>query len=131
VGYNTRIDLYDVWVRADKIEEVTATIAAHRNDSGTFHWMVGMLELGDDGSLTWDETSEGTWKQHEGFIHDLADWCSRGFVSFWSREGDGAAWAYEFDGVGGSRKCSARRVSALKAAAARKRNAAATKAAQI
>jgi hypothetical protein len=130
VGYETSIDLYDVRVRPDKLAEVTEALAAHARGHGRHHWMVGSLKLGAGAVLSWDEVAVGKWKSHEEFIADLAGWCSRGWVSFWSREGDGAAWAYEFDGAGGFRECSARRVAAIKAAATRKRRAAGAKAAR-
>ncbi len=129
MGYETSIDLYDVRVRPDKLAEVADAIAAHKRGEGQHHWMVGSLKLGSGGALTWDDVHVGKWKSHEEFISDLAAWCSRGWVSFWSREGDGAAWAYEFDGAGGHQECSARRVAAIKAAATRKRRAAGAKAA--
>src|SRR5262245_47217002 len=124
MGYETSIDLFDVRVRTDKLAEVTAALAAHPRGEGQHHWMVGSLKLGADGVLCWGDAAVGKWKSHEGFIGDLAGWCSRGWVSFWSREGDGAAWAYEFDGAGGFRECSARRVAAIKAAVTRKGRAA-------
>ena len=130
MGYETSIDLYDVQVRPNKVAKVAEVIAAQARGEGQHHWMVGSLKLGANGSLLWDDTPVGKWKSHEEFIADLASWCSRGWVSFWSREGDGAAWAYEFDGVGGFQECSARRVSAIKAAATRKRRAAGFKASQ-
>jgi hypothetical protein len=130
VGYETRIDLHDVRVRADKLAEVADAIAAHKRGEGQHHWMVGSLKLSAAGVLSWDDDAIGKWKSHEEFIADLAGWCSRGWVSFRSQEGDGAAWAYEFDGTGGVRECSAQRVAALKAAATRKRRAAGAKAVQ-
>lgn len=116
MGYETRIDLYDVQVRPEMIAEVAEAIK-----EGQQHWMVASLKLASNGSLSWDDDSIGKWKSHEAFIDVLAAWCSRGWISFWSQEGDGAKWAYEFDGVGGHVECSARRVSAIKAAATRKR----------
>lgn len=130
MGYETRIDLYDVRVRPDKLAEVASAIAAHKRGEGQHHWMVGSLKLSAVGVLLWDDVAIGNWKSHEAFIADLAGWCSRGWVSFRSQEGDGATWAYEFDGAGGHRQCSAQRVVALKAAATRKRRAAGAKAAQ-
>jgi hypothetical protein len=91
---------------------------------------MGSLRIDAKGYLSWGDTPVGKWKSHEEFIADLAAWCLRGWVSFWSREGDRAAWAYEFDGAGGFQECSARRVSAIKAAATRKHRAAGLKAAK-
>jgi hypothetical protein len=131
LGYETRIELYDVKVRRDDLEAVAEAIAAVAGGATSDpHWMVGLLKLENDGSLSWDESSQGKWKTHEEFIKWLAARCERGFVAFWSCEGDGATWAYEFDGAGGYSECSARRVSALRAGATRKRRATAAKAAQ-
>ncbi len=129
MGYETSIDMYDVRVRPDKLAEVAEAISAHVRGKGRHHWMVGSLKLVGN-VLLWDDVHIGKWKSHEEFIRNLASWCSRGWVAFWSREGDGAAWAYEFDGIDGFQQCSARRVSALKAAATRKRRAAGAKAAR-
>ena len=126
MGYYSRIDLHDVAVRSDKRAEVAEAIAAHVRSESRTHWMVAWLRLEDDGSLCWNESEVGKWKSHEGFIVDLARWCSRGWVAFWSCEGDGGQWAYEFDGAGGYRECSARRVAALKAAATRRARAGGT-----
>jgi Type ISP C-terminal specificity domain/N-6 DNA Methylase len=125
LGYETRIDLYNVQVRSDELKSVKREIAAVADGAGESHWMVGLLKLERDGSLSWNESSRGKWKKHEAFIEWLAKRCERGFVAFWSCERDGAAWAYEFDGSGGYKECSARRVSALKGAATRIKPAAA------
>jgi hypothetical protein len=129
VGYETRIELYDVKVRRDEHPAVQQAITAVADGAGDAHWMVGLLKLAGDGSLSWGESSQGKWKGHEEFINWLAAHCERGLVAFRSCEGDGAAWAYEFDGAGGYSECSARRISALRAAATRKRRTAAAKAA--
>ncbi len=131
MGYETRIDLYNVQVRSDELKAVKREIAAVAGGAGDSHWMVVLLKLERDGSLSWDESSRGKWKNHEAFIEWLAARCERGFVAFWSCEGDGAAWAYQFDGAGGYTECSARRVSALKAAATRNSKPNAPKAATI
>jgi hypothetical protein len=120
LGYETRIDLYNVRVCPNEIRGVATTIAAVAGGTGEGHWMVGLLKLEDDGSLSWNDSSQGKWKSHEYFIEWLAERCERGFVAFWSREGDGASWAYELDGAGGYSECKARRVSGLKAAATRR-----------
>ncbi|HWE97941.1 MAG TPA: hypothetical protein VG269_28595 [Tepidisphaeraceae bacterium] len=123
MGYETRIDLYEVKVRANELKAVARAISAVAGGAGHPHWMVGLLKLEKNRSLSWGESSQGKWKGHEEFIKWLAAHCEQGMVAFWSCEGDGAAWAYEFDGSGGFGECSARRVSALKAAATRHRRA--------
>jgi hypothetical protein len=124
MGYETAIDLYSVLVRPDKFRSVDEAIAAAERGGGGHHWMVGLLKMGRKGHLCWNDVPVGKWKSHEEFIREIAAWCSRGWVSFRSREGDGAAWAYEFDGTGGYRECSARRVAGIKAAATRRTRAA-------
>jgi len=131
VGYETSIDLYEVHVTPDKLGDVREAIAAHKCGKGQHHWMVGSLNLGPGGVLSWNDVPVGKWKFHERFVTQLAAWCSRGWVAFWSREGDGAAWAYQLDGTGGYQECSARRVAALKAAATRRKNTADAEAARI
>ncbi len=99
MGYETAIDMYGVRVRPDKFADVSAAIAAAERGGGGHHWMVGLLKMGSQGALSWNDVRVGKWKSHEEFIREIASWCSRGWVSFRSREGDGAAWAYEFDGT--------------------------------
>jgi hypothetical protein len=124
MGYETRIEFYAVKVMKSHFDEVETTIfnskALFATDSP--HWMIKNLLLKRNRALTWESSSIGKWKRHEGFIKWLAIHCESGFVAFWSAEGDGAAWAYEFDGSGKAKECSARRVSAMKAAATRARN---------
>jgi len=50
----------------------------------------------------------------------LRSYCAAGIIAFWSQEGDGCAWAYEFDGEGDVFPCSPRRAAAVKGWAARK-----------
>ncbi len=120
MGYETRIDLYKIQIRRDAIPTVAEAIRSVADGAVEPHWMVQHLKLNDDGSVLWNEWPEGKWKSHEKFVQWLAIHCECGFVAFWSCEGDGTAWAYEFDGQGGYSECSARRVAALKAAATRR-----------
>jgi hypothetical protein len=120
VGYYSRIDLFDLEVRPEKTAEVAAAIASARRD-GDQPYGVAMLEL-DLGQLWWGEEHSPVekWQIDDPLVDALAGWCSRGWVAFWSCEGDGGHWAYELDGQGGYHECSARRVSALRAAETRR-----------
>ncbi|MBW3600072.1 MAG: hypothetical protein KY475_22715 [Planctomycetes bacterium] len=128
MGYYTRIDLYRVQVHCDQVDAVRHELAAAKDGPNDLHWMVGLLKLHADGSLSWNDASEGKWKTHDKFIEWLAPRCASGVIAFWSCEGDGAAWAYEFDGAGGYQECPARRVSGLKAARTREKRATAIQA---
>ena len=121
MGYYTRIDLHEVRVRPEKLEEVAAALAAAEGEN-TEPFGLGMLEL-EDGDLWWNPefSSVHKWRNEEELIGVLAGWCSRGWVAFWSCEGDGSNWGYELDGAGGFTECSGRRVSALRGAATRRR----------
>ncbi len=68
MGYETRIDLYKVQVRPDEVIAAKKEIAAVAGGGGHSHWMVGLLKLENDGSLSWHESSRGKWKSHEDFI---------------------------------------------------------------
>ncbi len=57
MGYETRIDLYDVTVHRREQDAVANAIAAVAGGASNAHWMVGLLNLANDGSLTWDEPS--------------------------------------------------------------------------
>lgn len=121
MGYYSRIDLYDVHVRPEKAAEVAEAILSAKQ-GGEQPYGVGMLELEEDGGVwwDWDNSPVEKWLPDEPLIDKLAGWCSRGWVAFWSCEGDGGHWAYELDGVGGYCECSARRVAALRAAETRR-----------
>ncbi len=120
MGYYSRIDLFDVRVRPEQAAEVAGALASARR-GGDQPYGVGMLLL-EDGELwwDWDHSPVEKWRPGEPLVGALAGWCSRGWVAFWSCEGDGGQWAYELDGAGGYRECSARRVSALRAAETRR-----------
>ena len=122
MSYYSRIDLFDVRVRPEKAAEVAEAIAsARRGDDRAFGVAALLLE---DGELWWDwdyGTSDvQKWRPDEPLVALLASWCERGCVAFWSCEGDGGQWAFEFNGRGGHAECSARRVSALRAAETRR-----------
>jgi hypothetical protein len=122
VGYYSRIDFFDVRIRPEKAAEVAAAIAsARRGEDHPF----GVAELLLEGGELWWDWDYGTsdvqkWRPDEPLIPLLSGWCERGWVAFWSCEGDGGQWAYELDGKGGYAECSARRVSALRAAETRR-----------
>ena len=123
VSYYSRIDFYSACVRPEKVAQVAAAIASARS-GGDEPFGVRALLLEEDGTLWWD-WNEGTsdiqkWCLDEPLIGLLAGWCECGWVAFWSCEGDGGGWAFEFDGEGGFTECSHRRVSAFRAADARR-----------
>ena len=120
MSYYTRIDLHEVEVRPEKLEEIAAALAAAEGqDAEPFG--LGMLYL-EDGYLWWNPDYSEVWKWYdaEELVSVLAEWCSRGWVAFWSCEGDGSNWGYELDGAGGFTECSGRRVSALRGAVTRR-----------
>jgi hypothetical protein len=114
MSYYTRIDLFDVRLKAEHIERVGRAIVGKVKGTKSFQYMLACLEIDPDGELEWSAYSIGNWGHDEEFVAWLAKYCSGGFVAFWGQEGNGDAWAYEFDGKGGVSPCSARRVAAIK-----------------
>lgn len=119
MSYYSRIDLYSLQVRPEKVAEVADAIAAARS-GGDQPFGVAALLLEPDGSLWWDWDYDISdvqkWNLNEPLVGLLAEWCEYGWVAFWSCEGDGGQWAFELDGEGGFSECSARRVSGFRAA---------------
>ena len=122
MGYYTSIDLFDVRLKPRCVEEVRRCIEGRFKGTEAFRYMLACLTIEPDGELVWYECSTGRWYRDADFVVWLAPRCEAGFVALWSQEGDGASWAYEFDGKGGVAPCSARRVAAMKRVVTRRLN---------
>ena len=114
MGYYTRIDLINVRVKPQHTQLLARAIDRRVKGTEEFRYMLRCLTQGPDGTLTWSKDSVGKWYRDEEFATWLAAYCEGGFVTLWGHEGNGDAWAYEFDGMGGVSSCGARRAAAIK-----------------
>ncbi len=102
MGYYTAIRLHKVRVKKKFIAEVRKYIADHKIEDEGFHYFLHNLELDDAGNVSWIGMPSGKWHRDKEFVLWLAPYVAAGGqVSLTSKEGDGAAWAYKFDGRGG------------------------------
>jgi len=115
-----RMDLINVKVKPEHIEVVARAIGGEEETAQGFQFMFESLGIDSEGVLSLVGEPVGKWSEEEMLAEWLGEYCSCGFLAFWSEEGDGAAWAYEFDGVGGMNLCSARRAAAIKGILARR-----------
>jgi hypothetical protein len=128
LGYYTRIDLVGVRVKPEHIRHVEQAIRGRIRGTKEFQYMIDRLSIDSEGVLVWAGESVGKWYRDEEFVAWLAPHCLGGFVALWGHEGNGDAWAYEFDGKAGFSCCSARRAAAKKGILARRAREAGAKA---
>src|SRR4051812_10600007 len=125
MGYMSRMDLVEVAIKPECVRIVKKAIRASAT-SGEVPWILERLNIDPDGFLQWNWRKDRYGpiaKFHDGdeeLVNWLKDYCTGGLIAFWGQEGDGSAWAYEFDGKGHVRECSPRRAAAIKGWAARK-----------
>jgi len=125
MGYITRMDLIEVAIKPRHVHLVEDAIQGKAKKTKEFQYILASLEVDPDGYLQWDWRNdhfgpEGKFYRCEEMVLLLRAYCAAGIIAFWSQEGDGCAWAYEFDGEGGVFPCRPRRAAAIKGWAARK-----------
>jgi hypothetical protein len=113
LGYYTWIDLFDVRVRPEHVARVERAIKGRQRRLSEIRYMLDHLRITSNGMLRWFGDSLGKWYRDNEFVDWLKPYCTSGFVVLRSGEGDGAAWAYEFDGNGNAFPCSPRRPAAI------------------
>ncbi len=125
MGYFTRMDLIEVAINPRYVRLVEDAIQGKKQKTKEFQYILKSLELDPEGYLQWNWRKdpygpEGKFYACEEMVLWLRAYCAGGIIAFWSQEGDGCAWVYEFDGEGGVSNCRPRRAAAIKGWAARK-----------
>jgi hypothetical protein len=118
MGYYTRMEFCWVVIKRSYVGVVKNAILGKNRKTHEFQYMLKHLEIDADGWLDWNREGSTDYSCNKHYKDkELADWlskyCDGGFLVSWSLEGDGANWAYEFDGKGGVSACSARRPAAI------------------
>jgi hypothetical protein len=100
VGYITSITLENVRVSKKHVAHVRQCLKASCPDTEAFFYILQNLSINKKGEVTWTGEPSGKWYRDQEFAQWLAKYCESGSIVVKSREGDGASWAYIFDGKG-------------------------------
>jgi hypothetical protein len=121
MGYWTSMHLVEVRIKKDCRATVKRQIRNHKRvEDENLSFFLDWVAIDREGFLCFRPDKEepdpycpdeegfvcakvGEWHSGDSIAHWLKRYCDGGGIVFHSREGDGAAWGWEFDGQGKTR----------------------------